>query len=336
MKQNDNAFSIYVLENENNRIELSDLGATLVSWKTKKSDGSWQEIVLGYDDLDSYRTQDGYLGACLGRVANRIKKGQFTLNDTVYTLPINNGPNCLHGGIDGFSYKRFDVKQDESSLAFHYVSKDQEEGFPGNLDVWLTYSLKKNTLTIHYEALSDADTLVNLSNHSYFNLEGSDSIQDHRLLVKASKFMEVDADGLVKGVYRDLPADMDFQQEKPIGQALSSSIEQIEVAKGIDHPYLFNDSHDPIVLRSPLSHLVLTMNTSYPLAQIYSANYLDGRLGKGQRPMPKQSGICFEAQYLPNEINIDPQTKTILRKGEKYDEWTSYTISYENSESIDQ
>lgn len=199
--------------------------------ENEKSDGSWQEIVLGYDDLDSYRTQDGYLGACLGRVANRIEKGSshWTIRYILFRSTMVQIV-CMAGLMDFLINDSMSSKMKARSL-FTTWAKIKKKDFRkfGSL-VYVQF--KKNTLTIHYEALSDADTLVNLSNHSYFNLDGSDSIQDHRLLVKASKFMEVDADGLVKGVYRDLPADMDFQQEKPIGQALSSSIEQIEVAKG--------------------------------------------------------------------------------------------------------
>lgn len=317
----------FLLKNDTNQIYVTNYGATLLSWLVIDRHGMLEDLVLGYETMEEYQTQDGYLGACLGRVANRIERGRFTLNGSEYTLPVNNGPNSLHGGTSGFSHRIFDWEiVNDQCVRFTLVSPDGDQSYPATLEVAITYTLEGDTLSIRYEAQSDADTIVNLSNHSYFNLDGSPSIKEHTLKIEADRFIPVDADGLVVADTFAMSDAMDFRQEKPIKQALDSDDEAIRLGKGIDHPYVFRTKTDPVVLASSKSGLELVVNTSYPQAQIYTANYLDGRPGKHGVPMKAQSAICIETQYRPNDINQDPQSPTILRKGEKYDEWTSFTV----------
>lgn len=318
---------VFLLKNDTNQVYVTNYGATLLAWLVIDTHHTLVDLVLGYETIEEYQTYDGYLGACLGRVANRIGQGKFSLNGKQYTLPINNGPNTLHGGTTGFSHQIFNwTIVNDSCVKFSLTSPDQDQGFPGTVQATITYTLENDTLRIHYEAQSDADTILNLSNHTYFNLDGSETIEDHRLQIKADHIAPVDTDGLVTGEIEPVNAIMDLKEEKPIKEILDSKDPQIQIAKGLDHPYIFNTTSDPIRLYSPKSGLELIVNTSYPQAQIYTANYLDGRAGKHKKPMQAQSAICLETQYMPNDINLDPHSKTILRKGEKYDEWTSFTV----------
>lgn len=318
---------VFLLKNDTNQVYVTNYGATLLAWLVIDRHHTLVDLVLGYETIEEYQTYDGYLGACLGRVANRIEQGKFSLNGKQYTLPINNGPNTLHGGTTGFSHQIFNwTIVNDSCVKFSLTSPDQDQGFPGTVQATITYTLENDTLRIYYEAQSDADTILNLSNHTYFNLDGSETIEDHRLQIKADHIAPVDTDGLVTGEIEPVNAIMDLKEEKPIKEILDSKDPQIQIAKGLDHPYIFNTTSDPIRLYSPKSGLELIVNTSYPQAQIYTANYLDGRAGKHKKPMQAQSAICLETQYMPNDINLDPHSKTILRKGEKYDEWTSFTV----------
>lgn len=318
---------VFLLKNDTNQVYVTNYGATLLSWLVIDTHNTLIDLVLGYETIEEYQTYDGYLGACLGRVANRIQQGKFSLNGSQYTLPINNGPNTLHGGTTGFSHQIFDWEiLTDSCVRFSLVSPNKDQGFPGTVQAAITYTLENDTLHIHYEAQSDADTILNLSNHTYFNLDGTETIKNHVLQVKADCFAPVDADGLVTGAIEPVSTMMDMRKEKPIKDILDSEDPQIRIAHGLDHPYLFNEKKDPIRLYSPESGLELIVNTSYPQAQIYTANYLDGRIGKYKKPMQAQCAICLETQYMPNDINLDPHSKTILRKGEKYDEWTSFTV----------
>lgn len=318
---------VFLLKNESNQVYVTNYGATLLSWLVIDGHNNLQDIVLGYDTIEDYARYDGYLGACLGRVANRIAEGRFVLNGQEYKVPVNNGPNSLHGGVQGFSYKTFGYDMiDDSCVRFSLVSPDGDQGYPGTLHVSITYRLENDTLSIHYQAQSDAETLVNLSNHAYFNLDGASTIGEHCLRIAAEKFAPVDENGLVSKELKGLGEAMDFSSEKPIREALGSNDSDIAIAKGLDHPYVFASKKDPVTLYSPKSGLELVLNTSYPLAQIYTANYLDGRCGKHGVQMEAQSAICLEAQYMPDDIHRDPHSKTILRKGEMYDEWTSFTI----------
>lgn len=327
ISQIDEKIDLIEMKSDALEIVVSNYGCTIVKVLMKDKDGQVGDVVLGYDDFTSYQTSDGYLGALVGRVANRIKAGKFTLNQQEYTLAINNGPNHLHGGIKGFSYQTFDYTiKDEQTIEFHYLSKHQEEGYPGNLDLKAIYTLAHDTLKIQYLATCDEDTLINLTNHSYFNLSGKkEGIDGHHLQIKADQYACVDLDGLTTGEFKKVKGTaFDFNTPALIGERVKQNDEQLIVAKGFDHPFIFTAKENQVILEHEASGRRLTVSTSLPLAQIYTANYLDGRLGKYGKHYEARDGICIETEYLPDAIHLEKQPTTILKKGELYDETTSY------------
>ena len=323
----DDYIDLISMKNDDLEIIVSNYGCTIVKVLMKDKHGHIDDVVLGYDDFASYQTLDAYLGALVGRVANRIGKGQFTLNGQDYHLAINNGPNHLHGGIKGFSYRVFDYEfENENTIHFHYVSADQEEGYPGTLNLHVRYTLDKDTLTIHYRATTDQDTLINLTNHSYFNLSGKqENIYNHQLTVHASSFACVDQDGLTTGEFREVEGTpFDFRQPTMIGERVDQDYDQLQLGKGFDHPFIFNQKENQVTLEHVSSGRRLTVSTTLPTAQIYTANYLDGRLGKYGQHYNERDAVCIETQNLPDAIHIEKNPSTILKKGEQYDEITSY------------
>lgn len=320
-----------ILENKDMAVHILNLGATMRNIYVKGKDGQFRDVILGYDDVLDYMRYDGYLGACVGRVANRIKKGCFKLEGNTYHLPINNGPNAIHGGLKGFSYRLFDYTYNDHQVIFHYLSVDGEEGYPGTLDFYVTYCLDHTSLKVDYQATTTKATLVNITNHSYFNLSGeAASIDEHLLCVKASHYAHVDQNGLVTGEIADVAyTPFDFRQEKAIGEALHQDDEQIAIARGLDHPFIFDTDHDQVILHSKKSGIIMRVSTSYPLAQLYSANYLDGRLGKHQKEMKAQSALCIETSYLPDSIHLEKDSPTILTPDNTYHESTTYTFNCE-------
>ena len=202
----DDRIDMIAMKNEQLEVVVSNYGCTIIKVIMADKNGHKDDVVLGYDDFTQYQTLDAYLGALVGRVANRIKKGEFTLHGQTYHLAVNNGPNHLHGGIKGFSYQVFDYTiQDDHTLVFHYLSPDGQEGYPGDLDLTVTYTLIGDTLKVHYQATSTADTLINITNHSYFNLSGhKENIYQHTLQIHASQFACVDSDGLTTGELKDV------------------------------------------------------------------------------------------------------------------------------------
>ena len=206
VQQLDNGIDFISMKSEELEVVVTNYGCTIVKVLMKDKEGNIDDVVLGYDNIESYQNLDAYLGALVGRIANRIKRGKFTLNDEEYTLAINNGPNHLHGGIKGFSYQTFDYEvKDENTIEFSYLAKDMEEGYPGNLDFKAIYTLVGDTLTINYKATTDKDTILNITNHSYFNLSGKkENIYKHLLQLKCDQFACIDNDGLPTGQFRDV------------------------------------------------------------------------------------------------------------------------------------
>lgn len=324
----DDHISLFEMKSDALEILVSNFGGTIISLLMPDKNGQKGDVVLGYDSIKEYQTKDAYLGALVGRTANRIRKGAFSLHGKTYTLPLNDGPNSLHGGIQGFSQKVFDAEIQGDSLVLTYVSPDGEEGYPGNLRLTATYTLKGSTLTLHYQAVSDQDTLINITNHSYFNLSGcQEDICNHTLQVHSDTYACIDADGLPTGEFRDTQGTpFDFRLPKRIGDALACQDEQLSLGRGIDHPYLFNCAKDQVVLFHPGSSRRLTISSTLPGAQVYTGNQLDGRIGKNGIAYPKHFGICLETQNLPDAIHLEQEPSTILKKGDTYDETTSYTF----------
>lgn len=329
IEKKENGIEVFRLGNQKIEVLIMNLGCTILQFKTKDKYGIVQDVVLGYENLEDYKKYDGYLGALVGRVANRIKHGKFTLNGKEYRLAINNGPNSLHGGIEGFSYKLFESKIENDCLILQYLSKDMEEGYPGNLTLKVCYQLIDDKLIVSYEAVCDQDALVNITNHSYFNLSGrAKRIDQHELSINADFFALIDSDGLVTGEYMSVTdTPFDFRTPKRIGNQLAKKHEQLEIGRGFDHPFVFSEIKDQVSLYCEETGLELIVSTTLPQAQIYSANYLDGRIGKNGVPMEEKSGICIETQMMPNDINLYPNNpKTLLRKGKRYEAMTSYQL----------
>jgi len=327
VKKIDDSIDLISMKNDQLEVVVSNFGCTIVKVLMKDKNGEIDDVVLGYDDFTSYQTLDAYLGALVGRIANRIGKGHFRLNGEDYHLAINNGPNHLHGGIKGFSYQVFDYEiKDEKTIEFHYLSHDGEEGYPGNLDFRAIYTLEGETLIVRYIATTDKDTIINITNHSYFNLSGKqENVYQHCLQVKADRYACIDSDGLPTGQFHDVEGTaFDFREGAFIGERVDQEEEQLQLGKGFDHPFIFNTKNNQVVLTHAASGRRLTVSTTLPGAQIYTANYLDGRLGKYGQHYYERDAVCIETQNLPDAIHIEEEPTTILRKGDTYDETTSY------------
>ncbi len=334
MIQKDPQTGIVVIKMESDQLKVmvTNFGCHLISVLMPDKKGHFGDVVLGFSDLETYQKQDKFIGAIAGRVANRIKHGEFSLNGKDYHLAINNGPNHLHGGLVGFDKKTFDYKIEGDKVIFHYLSKDMEEGYPGNLDLSITYELIEDTLTMHAHAVSDQDTLINITNHSYFNLsDETERIDQHELMVKADEIACIDQDGLPDGQFLKVKGTpFDFNEFHLIGEGLKQSHSQLALGKGYDHPFMLSQPQDQICLRHPRSGRKLSISTNLPCVQVYTANYLDETLiGKKGHPYKAREGICLETQYMPDEIHLAKEPKVILRKGESYDAVTSYRFEVE-------
>ena len=320
---------VFSIKNNEMEVWVTNYGCTILKILVKDQNGKVQDCVLGFPTIEDYMKKDGtYLGSLVGRVANRIANGTFSLNHQIYHLPINNGPNSLHGGINGFSYQIFDYTIGNDSIQFHYQSIDGEENYPGTLDLYATYELENKSLRINYQAFSDQDTIINITNHSYFNLNGKPSnIGDHELTIYADSMGCVDQNGLFNGEIREVfNTPFDFNQAKLIKDNIHADNDQLIIAKGYDHPFLFSRNRNQVILYSKETGIELTVSTTLPIAQIYTANYLNGQLDQYGNRMHKQDAICIETQYMPDSINQEKNSKTILRKGNMYEETTSYTF----------
>ena len=302
-----------------------DYGAALRSLVVPSNRGS-VDVVLGYDTIDEYEENGGFMGAVVGRVANRIGKGHFALNGKYYQLGLNDGANHLHGGKTGFFTRMWRAVPRDGALSLLYLSPDGEEGYPGNLACAVTYALKNNSLEISYSALSDADTLCCMSSHGYFNLAGHGDILSHRLAVDAESYCPIDPAGLADG--RVLPVEntpFDFRTEKPVGAALSANDGQLRYGGGIDHNFTLIASgfRRAAVLCSKESGIRMEVLTDMPGLQVYTGNSLTERRGKGGVSYAPRSGICLETQFFPDAINHPDMSPPVLRASES---WKSRTV----------
>lgn len=328
---------LYVLENENGMIaKISEYGGIVTELYVPDRHGKMADVVLGYENLDKYLEATPYFGALIGRYGNRIAKGKFRLDGKEYTLATNNDENHLHGGDVGFDKVVWDVRtkitKNGPSLELKYVSKDGEEGYPGNLTCKVTYTLTNdNELKIDYEATTDAPTVVNLTHHSYFNLAGHDSgtILDQELMIDSDKYTPVD-DGLIPtGELAPVEGTpMDFRTPIKIGARIAQLTGD---PGGYDHNWVLNNSDGKYSkvasLYDPKSGRLMEIFTSEPGLQFYSGNFLDGsNKGKGATYY-KHNGLCLETQHFPDSPNQPSFPSTVLRPGEKYGYTTSYKFS---------
>ncbi|MGB2806958.1 MAG: aldose epimerase family protein [Sedimentisphaerales bacterium] len=318
---------LYTLTNTNGlKARITNYGAILVSLEVPDKNGKLADITLGFDTLDGYIPRHPYFGATVGRYANRIGGAKFKLNDVEYTLAANNGPNHLHGGIKGFDkvvWKAEDVtaESDRALVKLSYLSKDGEEGYPGNLACTVTYTLTKDDeLKINYEAETDKTTILNLTNHSYWNLagQGSGDILGHELMLNADKYTPVDEGliptGEIKSV-KDSP--MDFTRPMAIG----SRIAQVE--GGYDHNYVLKSGGGTLALCArvyePTSGRIMEIYTVEPGVQFYTGNFLDGTItGKSGKVYKKHYGFCLETQHFPDSPNKPDFPSVVLKPGDKY------------------
>ncbi len=328
-KCNDRDVYLYTIENDILKVQVSTLGATLVSFIYKPYD---RDVVLGYENAETYLDSHGSnMGATIGRCANRIAKGEFTLNDVTYHLTINNGPNTLHSGINNLTSKIYDVEEFENSLILSTVSEDGSDGFPGNLSVKIYYRLDHDTLEYRYEATSDKDTLCNITNHAYFDLDGldSDSILDHEVKIASDHIALVDQDGLSTDVILAVKnTAFDFSDFRKIRDNLSIGHDNIALVKGYDHNYLFPYDNDDLRVQMRNGDMMLTVRSDLPGMHFYTANYLDGEVrGKKGNYYKEKNGACFECQYYPNAINYNGFKKPILKAGDTMSHYIRFTLS---------
>lgn len=332
IEKRQNGVCLFELQNDEIKVITSNLGCHILSVFTKDRDGNYGDVVLGYQDVEDCHKDDKFLGCIIGRVANRIANGEFQLNGKTYKLAVNSGPNTLHGGINGFNQKIFNYEILEDGIRFIYLSPDMEEGFPGSLYLKIVYRLSGNELKMEYEAMSDQDTLINIANHSYFNLSAKDSkIYDHQLMIKSDQIACADENGLPTGEFLDVEnTPFDFKEIHEIGERINDDHEQLKLAGGYDHSFMVKDEDDQLVLYDKETGRKMTMTTTLPCIQVYTGNFLSGGCnGKGGKPYENRDGVALEAQFLPNSIHIEKEPKVILRKGEEYEAVTTYRFEVE-------
>jgi aldose 1-epimerase len=324
---------LYVLKNGDLTAKIMTYGAIVTELRVPGRRGKSEDVTLGFDDLQGYLSDHPYLGATIGRVANRIAKGRFSLGGEQYTLAINNGPNSLHGGRKGFDkvvWKAEEVRRpDGPAVTMTYLSRDGEEGYPGNLAAHVTFTLMEDGLKIDYEATTDKATPVNLTNHSYFNLSGAiaGTILDHEVMIAADRYTPVDDTLIPTGEIapvRGTP--MDFTSPTAIG----ARIDQLKGDPGgYDHNYVLQGGEGRPALaarvRDPRSGRVMEVLTTEPGLQFYSGNFLDGTVkGKGGVVYRKHQGFCMEAQHFPDSVNQPNFPSVILQPGKTYTQTTIY------------
>jgi len=319
---------LYTLSNDHGyQVSITTYGGAITSLWTPDRDGAFGDIVLGFGSLEDYVRNPRYLGALIGRHANRIAHGRFSLNGVEYQLPQNNGANHLHGGFKGFDKRVWNAKEEENVLHLSYFSRDGEEGYPGNVEAFVDYRLSHDELSIEYRASTDRDTIVNLTNHSYFNLKGQGTILDHELRLNADNFTPVSEDLIPTGEIKpvsDTP--MDFRNGRAIGSQLGLT------ASGYDHNFVLNDwdgsLRSAVRLYEPVSGRVLEILTTQPGVQFYSGNFLDGSfIGKHGVAYMKYAGLCLEPQHFPDAPNHPNFPSTVLRPGEEFRQSTVLRFS---------
>lgn len=335
------AVDIYTLKNRRGaEARITTYGGAVVSLKVPDRAGRFDDVLLGFDDLEGYLKTTTYIGSLVGRYANRIARGRFSLNGTEYKLATNNGENHLHGGVRGFDKvvwkaRPLDVRGG-SALELSYLSRDGEEGYPGNLSVRVVYTLTDaDELKVEYHATTDKDTVVNLTQHNYYNLagQGSGDVLGHLLTLNADRFTPTDAGAIPTGELRAVRGTpFDFKRPTAIGARIEQDDEQLKLGKGYDHNFVVNGR--PGVLRlaarvtEPTTGRAMEVWTTEPGVQLYTGNYLDGSdVGKGGRPYRYRYGFCLETQHFPDSPNRPEFPSTVLRRGGRFRSTTVYKFS---------
>ncbi len=317
------------------RVTVLTLGAVIERLEAPDRSGQWDNVVLGLDSLDGYLHRSPHFGAVPGRFANRIAGGRFVLDGTEYRLACNNGPNALHGGPTGFGNRIWGIEDSsDRHVTLSYISVDGEEGYPGTLHAWVTYTLDGNDLRIDYRAQTDRPTVLNLTNHSYFNLagEGNGSVLDHLLQVDADAFLPVTATSIPTGEVRPVAGTpFDFRAPMPIGSRIRQADEQILRSLGYDHNWVLRPGpglRPAVRLHEPSSGRTLEVLTTEPGVHVYTANYLTGSLsGPSGRSYRQGDAICLETQHYPDSPNQPAFPSTILRPGEEFVSTTVFRLT---------
>ncbi|WP_370479211.1 aldose epimerase family protein [Tamlana flava] len=330
----------YVLKNANG-VEMSVItfGGRITSLKVPNKNGEFENVVLGFDNLDDYLKDNPFFGALIGRFGNRIAKGKFTLNGEEYTLATNNGENHLHGGVDGYDrvvWTAEPIEDDKNpGLKLTYLSKDGEEGYPGNLNITVVYTLTDdNTLEVDYEATTDKATVINLTQHAYFNLTGdfSKDILDHEVVINADAFLPVDATLIPSGEIRKVEGTpFDFTTAKAVGKEINADNEQLKLGGGYDHCWVLNGDKGTLRMAASAydknSGRLMEIYSTEPGIQFYTGNFLDGTL-----PMPNggtyehRTGFCLETQHYPDSPNQNNFPSVVLNPGETYKTKTTFNF----------
>jgi aldose 1-epimerase len=326
------ATDTFTLKNDNKlEVTFIALGGRLISIKVPSPSGEIADVVIGYDSVEESINGDMYFAALCGRFANRISGGKFTIDGVEFQLDVNNDPNHLHGGFDGFNKRIWDVEKTEkpgavAAYRLTLVSPDGDQKYPGELTVSVVYSLTAdNQFCIEYEAETTKPTVINLTSHPYFNLSGSGDVLNHEVQIIANHYTPINPQlGTCGGKIAEVAGTaMDFTISKKIGEALNSDFEQVKLVDGIDHNFVINNGGNEVVLAAividPESGRRLEVYTDQPGIQMYAGSHFDGlSLGKGGRPIIKYAGIALETQIFPNSPNCENYPNAVLRPGEKY------------------
>ena len=328
MKDGSNVERFTLKNSHGMTVQIITYGATISSIQVPDCDGTFDDVVLGFDDLAGYQSEaNPYFGACCGRYANRIAKGKFKLDGKDYSLAVNNGPNALHGGRIGFDKKNWTPTLLDDAVEMRLQSPDGEEGYPGTFDVCVRYRLTdKNELEIDYQATTDKKTILNLTNHSYFNLAGKGTVLDHQIQLNASQYAVVDDDSIPTGELRNVKGtEMDFLSPCFIGENID------QTGYGYDHNYCIDTYNgiDPVLaarVEEPTSGRTLECWTTEPGVQFYTANYVENIAGKNGQIYNRQEGFCLETQHYPDSPNQPSFPSVVLEPNQTYHQKTSYVF----------
>ncbi|MBV8069699.1 MAG: galactose mutarotase [Acidobacteriaceae bacterium] len=331
---------VYTLRNSSGvQVKITNFGGRITSILAPDKNGKFDDVVLGFDSLDGYLAKpasSAYFGAVIGRYANRLAHGTFTLDGKTYHIPTNDGPNTLHGGTQGFDSKVWDAREVSTpsgpALELHYLSPDGQEGFPGNLNATVRYSLdSKNGLRIDYSATTDKDTVLNLTNHSYFNLEGagSETILNEYIMLGADQYTPVDGTLIPTGKIDSVAGTpLDFRKPTVIGSRINDNFEQLKLAKGYDHNFVLSHPGDLTAVAAlvvdPTSGRALEVHTTQPGIQFYTGNFLNGEVHGIGGVYRYRSALCLETQHFPNSPNQSNFPTTVLHPGETFHSTTIY------------
>lgn len=326
---------LYSIKNQNGcEIAVTDFGAALVKVIVPDKNGEKKDVVLGYDSAKFYEEGNTHFGATVGRVANRIGNAQFELNGRTYHLAVNDNKNSLHGGKDYYNKRMWKVTEErKDSITFRLDSPNMDQGYPGNAEIFVTYTLtQENEVKIHYRATSDADTLMNLTNHSYFNLSGHDcgDVLEQEVVIVADSFTKADQESIPTGeIVPVVGTPMDFRGFKAIGKEIEEDYEALILGKGYDHNWVINGAgmRKAAMMRSNQTGILMEVFTDLPGMQFYTGNFIESEPGKDGAEYKKRYGACFETQYFPDAIHKANFEGPVLKAGEVYDTTTIYRFS---------